>query len=49
VTLAVLIYTFWDFSRAASQEEILLKEVLPDYAVYMAQTPQFFPRIGKKL
>lgn len=48
VTLAVLIYALWDFSRAAAQEESLLSKTLPEYADYMAQTPRFFPRIGKK-
>ncbi|MBI5839301.1 MAG: isoprenylcysteine carboxylmethyltransferase family protein [Chloroflexi bacterium] len=48
VTLAVMIYIFWDFSRAALQEEELLTRSLPDYAAYMAQTPRFMPKLGKK-
>jgi len=47
VTLAVMAYTLWDFSRAAQQEEQLLSASLPDYAAYMAQTPRFFPRLRK--
>ena len=47
VTLAVMAYTLWDFSRAAQQEEQLLSTSLPDYAAYMAQTPRFFPRLRK--
>jgi protein-S-isoprenylcysteine O-methyltransferase Ste14 len=47
-TLALMIYVFWDFSRAARQEEILLSKELPDYADYMGRTPRFLPRLGKK-
>ncbi|RLC66105.1 MAG: hypothetical protein DRI48_05450 [Chloroflexi bacterium] len=47
LTLLVVIYTFWDFSRAARQEEALLSENLPGYAEYMAHTPRFIPRIRK--
>ncbi len=38
-------YIFWDFSRAAKQEEALLSKNLPGYADYMARTPRFFPRL----
>jgi protein-S-isoprenylcysteine O-methyltransferase Ste14 len=47
-TLLMVIYTFWDFSRAAKQEEDLLSHEVPGYADYMAQTPPFFPRFGVK-
>jgi protein-S-isoprenylcysteine O-methyltransferase Ste14 len=41
-------YVFWDFSRAAKQEEELLSQNLPDYRDYMAQTPRFFPKLGSR-
>lgn len=47
-TLLMVIYTFWDFSRAARQEEVLLSRDVPGYADYMTQTPPFFPRFGVK-
>jgi protein-S-isoprenylcysteine O-methyltransferase len=46
-TLAAAIYTFWDFSRAARQEEELLAENLPGYADYMTRTSRFLPRLRK--
>ena len=46
-TLLVAIYTFWDFGRAAKQEEVLLGEKLPGYADYMARTPRFVPRLRR--
>jgi protein-S-isoprenylcysteine O-methyltransferase len=46
-TLMAAIYTFWDFSRAARQEEELLAENLPGYADYIARTPRFLPRPRK--
>lgn len=49
VTVIILIYTFWDFSRAARQEEHLLSKTLPDYAAYAAQTPRYLPRLRRKL
>lgn len=48
-TLVTAIYTLWDFSRAARQEEKLLVENLPGYADYMARTPRFLPRLRKSL
>jgi protein-S-isoprenylcysteine O-methyltransferase Ste14 len=45
-TLAALIYTIWDFTRAARQEEELLAKSLPGYALYARQTPRFLPRIS---
>jgi protein-S-isoprenylcysteine O-methyltransferase len=43
-TLAALLYTIWDFSRAARQEEELLTRTLPGYAEYARQTPRYLPR-----
>jgi len=42
-TLLVGVYTFWDFLRAAEQEESLLSENLPGYTDYMVRTPRFVP------
>lgn len=47
ITLAVTLYTIWDFSKAARQEEELLLKSLPDYAAYMNKTPRFFPRLKR--
>ena len=47
ITLAIILYTFWDFSRAAKQEEELLSKTLPDYTAYMEKTPRFLPRMRK--
>jgi len=47
ITLAIMFYTFWDFSRAAQQEEELLSKTLPDYTAYMAKTSRFLPRLRK--
>ena len=47
ITLAVTVYTIWDFTKAAREEEELLKKSLPDYAAYMEQTPRFFPRLKR--
>lgn len=44
-TLAALLYTIWDFSRAARQEEDLLTRTLPGYADYTLRTPRFLPRL----
>lgn len=46
-TLAALLYTIWDFTRAAQQEEDLLIKTLPGYADYARQTPRFLPRLRK--
>ena len=46
-TFAALLYTIWDFTRAAQQEEDLLIETLPGYADYARQTPRFLPRLSK--
>ena len=46
-TLAALLYTIWDFTRAAKQEEELLTETLPGYAAYADRTPRFLPRLSR--
>ena len=46
-TLAALLYTIWDFGRAARQEEELLTQTLPGYADYARQTPRFLPRFWR--
>ena len=46
-TFAVLLYTIWDFSRAANQEEELLTKTLPGYAEYAHRTPRFLPRLSR--
>jgi protein-S-isoprenylcysteine O-methyltransferase Ste14 len=46
-TLAALLYTVWDFTRAAKQEEDLLSRTLPGYSEYARQTPRFVPRLWR--
>ncbi len=46
-TLAALLYTLWDFTRAAQQEEALLSQTLPGYADYARRTPRFLPRLKR--
>lgn len=46
-TLAALLYTIWDFGRAAHQEEDLLTQTLPGYADYARRTPRFLPRVWR--
>lgn len=46
-TLVALVYTIWDFTRAARQEEDLLAKTLPGYADYARRTPRFLPRLWK--
>jgi protein-S-isoprenylcysteine O-methyltransferase Ste14 len=46
-TLLVMLYTFWDFGRAARQEEKLLSAGLPNYTEYMKRTPRFLPRLRR--
>jgi protein-S-isoprenylcysteine O-methyltransferase Ste14 len=48
LTVILLAYTIWDFSRAARQEEDLLAERLPGYAAYAARTPRFLPRLWRR-
>ena len=47
VTIAALLYTVWDFSRAARQEEELLSRTLPGYTEYARQTPRYLPRLWR--
>ena len=46
-TLAALLYTIWDFRRAARQEEDLLTRTLPGYEDYANRTPRFLPRLSR--
>lgn len=46
-TLAALLYTIWDFRRAATQEEDLLAQTLPGYTEYANRTPRFLPRLSR--
>jgi protein-S-isoprenylcysteine O-methyltransferase Ste14 len=46
-TFAALLYTIWDFRRAAQQEEDLLTKTLPGYAEYAHRTPRFLPRLTR--
>jgi len=46
-TFAALLYTLWDFGRAARQEEELLTQTLPGYRDYALQTPRFLPRLWR--
>lgn len=46
-TLAALLYTIWDFSHAAKQEEDLLGKNLPGYTEYARRTPRFLPRLSR--
>ena len=46
-TLAALLYTVWDFTRAAKQEEELLAQTLPGYTAYADRTPRFLPRLSR--
>ena len=46
-TFATLLYTIWDFTRAAKQEESLLTQTLPGYAEYAQRTPRFLPRLWR--
>ena len=47
LTFAALLYTLWDFSRAAHQEEDLLSKTLPGYTDYARQTPRYLPRLWR--
>lgn len=46
-TLAVMLYSWWDFTRAAKADEKLLSEAVPGYVDYMSRVPRFIPRFGK--
>ena len=47
-TFAVLLYTIWDFTGAAKQEEDLLTRTLHGYAEYAQRTPRFLPRAWRR-
>ena len=47
-TLLGLIYSFWDFPRAADREEKLLAMKLPGYIEYMRNTGRFLPQRGTR-
>ena len=46
-TILSLLYTIWDFTRAARQEEELLSQNLPGYADYMRRVPRFIPSLHR--
>jgi protein-S-isoprenylcysteine O-methyltransferase Ste14 len=46
-TFAMVLYTIWDFTRAARQEEHLLTQTLRGYAEYVQRTPRFLPRVWR--
>ncbi|MEN4100870.1 MAG: isoprenylcysteine carboxylmethyltransferase family protein [Anaerolineaceae bacterium] len=46
-TLLLAVYTFWDFTRAARQEEALLARNLPGYKAYIARTNAFIPNFKR--
>jgi len=46
-TALALLYTVWDFTRAARQEEELLSQNLPGYADYMQRVPRFIPSLRR--
>jgi protein-S-isoprenylcysteine O-methyltransferase Ste14 len=46
-TLLLALYAFWDFTRAARQEEDLLSGSLPGYSSYMQRTARFVPRLSQ--
>jgi protein-S-isoprenylcysteine O-methyltransferase Ste14 len=43
-----LAYTFWDFTRAAEQEEKLLSTSVDGYDAYINRTSRFLPNPWKK-
>jgi len=47
MTLAALIFTIRNFTRAAHQEEDLLTKTVPGYADYARRTPRFLPRLWR--
>jgi protein-S-isoprenylcysteine O-methyltransferase Ste14 len=46
-TVILALYTFWDFTRAARQEEALLAHNLPGYQAYMRRTNAFIPSLKR--
>ncbi len=47
LTFFALLYTLWDFGRAARQEEDLLTQTVPGYSDYARRTPRFLPRLRR--
>jgi protein-S-isoprenylcysteine O-methyltransferase Ste14 len=47
ITLLISIYTTWNLSKAALQDERLMNSTLPEYPAYMERTPRFLPRLWK--
>lgn len=46
IVLLVVVYTFWDFARAAKKEEELLSNNIEGYKTYMMETSRFLPKIS---
>lgn len=49
ITLLVVLYFLWDFSRAARQEEALLTAELAGYKEYMCRTSRYLPPLSQML
>ncbi len=47
-SLGAVIYAFWDFLRAAAQEESALSRDVPGYAAYRQRVPRFLPRLSRR-
>jgi protein-S-isoprenylcysteine O-methyltransferase Ste14 len=47
ITLLIAIYTSWNLSKTALQDERLMNSTLPEYPAYMERTPRFLPRLWK--
>lgn len=46
MTLAILVYTWWDFTKEAEADERLLSRNVPGYVEYMKRVPRFIPQWG---
>lgn len=47
-SLGAVLYAFWDFLRAAAQEESALSRDVPGYAAYRQRVPRFLPRLSRR-
>ena len=47
-SLGAAVYAFWDFLRAAAQEESALSREVPGYAAYRQRVPRFLPRLSRR-
>ncbi len=47
-SLGAAVYAFWDFLRAAGQEESALSRDVPGYAAYRQRVPRFLPRLSRR-